>query len=137
MVDMGMLNNGVFPAVTVIGKLAIQKIQNCSDECRWCFLTSDEQTPWRTNYVEPGWHLLFWWHQSGPKILGGRVKSPVSVKSHPRAWAHLIRKKSPQFVKNNPWSMKSAWAHNVRKHSIIGHTQVTCTCPFFWTHVWT
>jgi hypothetical protein len=54
MVDMGMLNNGVFPAVTVIGKLAIQKIQNCSDECRWCFLTSDEQTPWRTNYVEPG-----------------------------------------------------------------------------------
>ena len=27
MVDMGMLNNGVFPAVTVIGKLAIQKFR--------------------------------------------------------------------------------------------------------------
>ena len=68
--------------------------------------------------------------------LGGRVKSPLSVKSHPRAWAHPVMKKSPPFAKSHPWSMKSAWAHHLRRHSIINvifftfHGALKLKCTF-------
>lgn len=90
---------------------------------------------WWTNplaYKLCGAGLTFAVLMASVRLLGGRVKSPVSVKSHPRAWAHPIRKKSPQFVKNHPWSpwsMKSAWAHHVRKHSII-----RCFVTIHWAH---
>ena len=40
-------------------------------------------------YKQIQWYIII--------IIGGRVKSPLalSVKSHPRAWAHPIWKKTP------------------------------------------